>query len=167
MWGGELFVPKISSYKIVDVAKAISPNCKIKIIGLRPGEKIHEEMITVSDSGNTLEFNDYYVIMPSTIEFMSWKLPDFIKNSGKSPAKFCTENFSYDSLNNKDFLNAYITIQKICNRNKEKEILINSARPVLKALAPQTPMEIADLLARELLVTESGAETLRRVGDLI
>ena len=104
MWGGELFVPKISSYKIVDVAKAISPNCKIKIIGLRPGEKIHEEMITVSDSGNTLEFNDYYVIMPSTIEFMSWKLPDFIKNSGRSPAKFCIENFSYNSLNNKDFL---------------------------------------------------------------
>ena len=60
-----------------------------------------------------------------------------------------------------------ITIQKICNRNKEKEILIDRARPVLKALAPQTPMEIADLLARELLVTESGAETLRRVGDLI
>jgi hypothetical protein len=53
---------------------------------------------------NTLEFKDYYVIMPSTIEFMSWKLPDFIKNSGKSPAKFCTENFSYNSLNNKDFL---------------------------------------------------------------
>jgi UDP-N-acetylglucosamine 4,6-dehydratase len=104
MWGGELFVPKIPSYKIVDVAKAISPDCKIKIIGLRPGEKIHEEMITVSDSGNTLEFKDYYVIMPSTIEFMSWKLPDFIKNSGKSVAKLCTENFSYNSLNNKDFL---------------------------------------------------------------
>ena len=104
MWGGELFVPKIPSYKILDVAKAISPDCKIKIIGLRPGEKIHEEMITGSDSANTLEFKDYYVIMPSTIEFMTWKIQDFIKNSGKSPAKPCKENFSYNSLNNKDFL---------------------------------------------------------------
>lgn len=104
MWGGELFVPKIPSYKILDVAKAISLDCKIKIIGLRPGEKIHEEMITGSDSANTLEFKDYYVIMPSTIEFMTWKIQDFIKNSGKSPAKPCKENFSYNSLNNKDFL---------------------------------------------------------------
>lgn len=104
MWGGELFVPKIPSYKILDVVKAISPDCKIKIIGLRPGEKIHEEMITASDSVNTLEFKNYYVIMPSTIEFMNWKIKDFIKNSGKSPAKPCKENFSYNSLNNKDFL---------------------------------------------------------------
>jgi UDP-N-acetylglucosamine 4,6-dehydratase len=103
MWGGELFVPKIPSYKILDVAKAISPDCKIKIIGLRPGEKIHEEMITASDSANTLEFKDYYVIMPSTIEFMNWKIQDFIKNSGRSSAKPCKENFSYNSLNNKDF----------------------------------------------------------------
>jgi UDP-N-acetylglucosamine 4,6-dehydratase (inverting) len=103
MWGGELFVPKIPSYKILDVAKAISPDCKIKIIGLRPGEKIHEEMITASDSANTLEFKDYYVIMPSTIEFMNWKIQDFIKNSGRSSARPCKENFSYNSLNNKDF----------------------------------------------------------------
>lgn len=103
MWGGELFVPKIPSYKILDVAKAISSDCKIKIIGLRPGEKIHEEMITTSDSANTLEFKDYYVIMPSTIEFMNWKIQDFIKNSGRSSAKPCKENFSYNSLNNKDF----------------------------------------------------------------
>jgi UDP-N-acetylglucosamine 4,6-dehydratase (inverting) len=103
MWGGELFVPKIPSYKILDVAKAISPDCKIKIIGLRPGEKIHEEMITASDSANTLEFKDYYVIMPSTIEFMNWKIQDFIKNSGRSSAKPCKENFSYNSSNNKDF----------------------------------------------------------------
>ena len=82
-------------------------------------------------------------------------------------SKINDAHIKINNINNTDFLNAYITIQKICNRNKEKEILIGSARPVLKALAPQTPMEIADLLARELLVTESGAETLRRVGDLI
>ena len=79
MWGGELFVPKIPSYKIIDVAKAFAPNCKIKFLGLRPGEKIHEEMITSSDSFNTLEYKDYYVILPSTTEFLSWKIEDFMK----------------------------------------------------------------------------------------
>jgi FlaA1/EpsC-like NDP-sugar epimerase len=80
MWGGELFVPKIPSYRISDVAKAFAPNCKIRVLGLRPGEKMHEEMITSSDSYNTLEYKDYYVILPSTREFLSWKVEDFVKN---------------------------------------------------------------------------------------
>lgn len=104
MWGGELFIPKIPSFKIMDVAKAISQDCKIKIIGLRPGEKIHEEMITVSDSFNTLEFKDYFVVLPTSMEFITWKVKDFIKNSGDNLPKFCKENFSYSSLNNKNFL---------------------------------------------------------------
>ena len=64
--GGEIFVPKLPSYRITDMAKAIAPNCKIKIIGIRPGEKIHEEMITKSDSNYTLEFNDHFIIFSST-----------------------------------------------------------------------------------------------------
>ena len=64
MWGGEIFVPQIPSYRVKDVAKAVSPNAKIKIVGIRPGEKIHEEMITKSDSILTAKFDDYYVIMP-------------------------------------------------------------------------------------------------------
>ena len=66
MWGGELFVPKIPSYRILDVAKAISSNAEIKIVGIRPGEKLHEEMITQTDALNTLEFEKYFVILPST-----------------------------------------------------------------------------------------------------
>ena len=104
MWGGELFVPKIPSYKTTDVAKAIAPNCKIKFTGIRPGEKLHEEMITASDSLNTLEFKKYYVILPSTLEFLTWKLNDFIKNSDQYQAKFCKENFSYNSSTNSKFL---------------------------------------------------------------
>lgn len=68
---------------------------------------------------------------------------------------------------NIEFLKAYLTIQKICNRNRQKEFLVARATPIFQKLAPETPSEIADLLARELLITESGAETLRRVADLI
>jgi len=66
MHGGELFVPKIPSYRITDIATAIAPDAKHEIVGIRSGEKLHEEMITTSDSLNTIEFNDYYVIVPST-----------------------------------------------------------------------------------------------------
>ena len=65
MWGGELFVPKIPSYKITDVAQAVNSECRLEIVGIRPGEKLHEEMITTTDALNTLEFEDYYVILPS------------------------------------------------------------------------------------------------------
>lgn len=109
MWGGELFVPKISSYRIKDVAKAFAPRAKIITIGLRAGEKMHEEMITSSDSYSTIEFKDYYVILPTTNDFINWKVKDFIKKSDSSPGKFCKENFSYNSFNN---LN-YVTISKL------------------------------------------------------
>ena len=102
MWGGEIFIPKIPSYKIIDVAKAVSSKSKIKIVGVRPGEKIHEEMITVSDGLRSIEFNDYYVILPSSPK---WKIDDFIKKSNyKKAGKYCSKNFSYNSFTNKDFL---------------------------------------------------------------
>ena len=63
--GGEIFIPKIPSYNIMDIANAIAPNCKKKIVGIRPGEKLHEEMITVSDSLNTYDIGKYYVILPN------------------------------------------------------------------------------------------------------
>ncbi|MCT4665393.1 MAG: UDP-N-acetylglucosamine 4,6-dehydratase (inverting) [Flavobacteriales bacterium] len=66
-WGGEVFVPKIPSYKIMDVAEAIGPECEKKIVGIRPGEKLHEEMITASDSYNTLDLGKYYAILPQNI----------------------------------------------------------------------------------------------------
>ena len=63
--GGEIFVPKIPSYKILELAKAIGPNCKLEYTGIRQGEKIHEEMITSSDSFSTIDIGKYYVILPA------------------------------------------------------------------------------------------------------
>ena len=76
-WGGEIFVPKIPSYKITDVAEAVGPECEKKITGIRPGEKIHEEMITDSDSYYTYDLGKYYTILPSSHR---WKLDDFLKD---------------------------------------------------------------------------------------
>ena len=101
MWGGELFVPKIPSYRILDVAKAIAPSAVIKIIGIRPGEKLHEEMITQTDALNCVEFKNYYVILPAT---PLWNIEEFIKNSGHSSGKMCKEGFSYNSGTNDNFL---------------------------------------------------------------
>ena len=101
MWGGEIFVPMISSYRILDVAKAIAPECEYKNIGIRPGEKLHEEMITVSDAMNTLEFDDYYVIVPS---IRQWSKTKFMNESNGKKGQPCPEGFSYNSGKNKDFL---------------------------------------------------------------
>jgi UDP-N-acetylglucosamine 4,6-dehydratase/5-epimerase len=68
-WGGEIFVPKIPSYKITEVARAIGPNCEQQIVGIRPGEKLHEEMITETDSLSTVELDRYYVVLPTTPKF--------------------------------------------------------------------------------------------------
>mgnify|MGYP001227582650 CR=1 FL=1 len=102
MWGGEIFVPKIPSYNILDVAKAIAPKCKIEIVGIRPGEKIHEEMITENDSLSTVEFDDYFVILPST---PLWDIEDFRRESNAYEGKFCKKGFYYNSGTNKEFLN--------------------------------------------------------------
>ena len=97
-WGGELFVPKIPSYKIMDVAKAIAPNIEHKVIGIRPGEKIHEEMITSSDSFSTYDLGKYYVILPIVPR---WNLNDFIL---KFKAKKVSVGFSYNSRDNKEWI---------------------------------------------------------------
>jgi UDP-N-acetylglucosamine 4,6-dehydratase len=102
-WGGELFVPKIPSYRITDVADAIAPECKQEIVGIRPGEKIHEEMITSSDSFSTYDLGKYYVILP---QLTNWKLVDFIE---KFSAVKVPEGFKYNSGENSVFL----TIEEI------------------------------------------------------
>lgn len=96
-WGGELYVPKIPSYRILDVAKAVAPEAEIEEIGMRPGEKVHEEMITPSDSYTTYEIGSYYVILPNQPTF---DLLDFINHFG---AKRVAEGFSYTSDNNIDW----------------------------------------------------------------
>lgn len=99
-WGGEIFVPKIPSYKLTELAKAIGPNCEHKIVGIRPGEKIHEEMITASDSYNTYDLGKYYAIVPGV---PNWKIEDFIQHFS---AKKVSKDFNYHSGNNPDFLSA-------------------------------------------------------------
>ncbi len=94
--GGELFVPKIPSYKILDIANAIGPECDKPIVGVRPGEKIHEEMITRSDSFNTYDIGKYYVIVPNNKKI---KLQFEEKNNfTKVPL-----NFSYNSRDNDEW----------------------------------------------------------------
>lgn len=97
-WGGELFVPKIPSYKILDIAQAVAPECKTEYVGIRPGEKIHEEMITETDSLNTYDCKKYYVILPATLIF---NLQDWVK---AFDAKKVPEGFQYNSGTNVSWL---------------------------------------------------------------
>jgi FlaA1/EpsC-like NDP-sugar epimerase len=99
-WGGELYVPKIPSYKITEVAEAIGPECKKEIIGIRPGEKVHEEMITSSDSFTTYDLGKYYVILPQT---PAWELKDFLS---KFKAQKVKEGFNYNSGENTEWVSA-------------------------------------------------------------
>jgi len=97
-FGGELFVPKIPSYRILDVAEAIGPSCEKRIVGIRPGEKIHEEMITASDSFTTIDIGPYYTILPS-----DGKLMEHYRSNGMN---FSTvdQGFAYNSGSNPKFL---------------------------------------------------------------
>jgi UDP-N-acetylglucosamine 4,6-dehydratase (inverting) len=97
-WGGELFVPKIPSYRIMDVAMAIGPECEHKIVGIRPGEKIHEEMITTSDSYSTYDLGNYYAILP---QVPTWKLEDFKAHFNPKPV---APGFNYNSGENTEWL---------------------------------------------------------------
>lgn len=96
--GGEIFVPKIASYLITDLATAIGPECEQKVVGIRPGEKIHEEMITTSDSLNTIDLGPYYAILPTTADQMA---ADMLTRPGGKPVE---PGFSYNSGTNPDFL---------------------------------------------------------------
>jgi UDP-N-acetylglucosamine 4,6-dehydratase (inverting) len=107
-WGGEIFIPKIPSYKITDVAEAIGPNCEQKVIGIRPGEKIHEEMITASDSFFTYDLGTYYCILPSKTSF---SLENWIETENALKVK---EGFQYSSGDNSD----WETIDSLRNKIK-------------------------------------------------
>ena len=96
--GGELFVPKIPSYRITDVAEAIGPSCEKPIVGIRPGEKIHEEMITSSDSFTTIDLGDYFAILPS-----DGLVLESYKEAGINMIPV-PKGFAYDSGTNPDFL---------------------------------------------------------------
>ena len=97
-WGGEIFVPKIPSYKITDIAKAIGPDCEHKVIGIRPGEKVHEEMITSSDSFSTYDLGKYYAILP---QVTNWNLEEYKKHFN---AKSVPLGFQYNSGENTEWV---------------------------------------------------------------
>ncbi|MCT7582060.1 UDP-N-acetylglucosamine 4,6-dehydratase (inverting) [Aliarcobacter butzleri] len=103
MQGGEIFIPKIPSMKIVDMAKAIAPNLPHQIIGIRPGEKLHEIMCPADDSHLTLEFEDHYVIKP-TIHFTTRM--DYQKNLLGEVGKPVAQGFEYNSGNNAQWLSS-------------------------------------------------------------
>ena len=109
--GGEIYVPKIPSYKVEDLAKAICSKSKIKIIGIRQGEKLHEEMITKDDMNQVIDLGKYYAILPFGDK------SNLNKYLSKKKAKVLKEGFSYNSRDNKFFLNVN-EIQKILKREK-------------------------------------------------
>lgn len=96
--GGEIFIPKIPSYRILDVAKAIAPNARYETVGIRPGEKLHEEMITVTDAMNTIDLGEYYAILPSVQ--LTHKTQDYLQHH---KACMVPEGFSYTSDANSEW----------------------------------------------------------------
>ncbi len=98
MWGGEIFVPRIPSYRLLDLAAAIAPDARHQIIGIRPGEKLHEELITAPDAASTVEVARGYVILPVTPH---WNVADFLRDHGARPVP---PDFHYHSAANPDFL---------------------------------------------------------------
>jgi UDP-N-acetylglucosamine 4,6-dehydratase/5-epimerase len=111
-WGGEIFIPKIPSYNITDVAEAIAPECKLEVIGIRPGEKIHEEMITSSDSYNTYDLGRYYTILPSIPNF------DLADYKAAFNATKVEEGFTYNSGTNTEW-ETVTTLRELIKKHVE------------------------------------------------
>ena len=108
-FGGEIFIPKIPSFKVIDLAEAVSPNSKKEIVGIRFGEKIHEDLITSSESLSTIDIGQYYAILPH---------PDNLIDKYNHRFEICKKvnpGFSYNSETNDSFLN----IKEIRNLIKE------------------------------------------------
>ena len=101
MQGGEIFVPKISSIRIIDLAKSLAPDREIEIIGIRPGEKIYEVMCPADDSHLTIEFDDHFVISPSINFYENY---DYQVNSLGEKGKKVKQGYEYNSENNPYFL---------------------------------------------------------------
>ncbi len=122
-WGGEIFIPKLSSYKILDVAEAIGPECEHRTIGIRPGEKVHEEMITASDSFYTYDLGKYYAILPST---PLWNLEEFIS---QFKAQKVPLGFRYNSAENTDWVSV-ADLRVLIKKHVETNFEINATNTV-------------------------------------
>lgn len=115
--GGEILVPRIPSYRITDVAKAIGPACKHSIVGTRPGEKIHEELITASDSTSTVKMGNYYAILPVNAHYT---IQDYCKLTGATPV---APDFCYNSGDNEEFL-SISEIQSLIRKHVDPEFTV-------------------------------------------
>jgi FlaA1/EpsC-like NDP-sugar epimerase len=100
MWGGEIFVPKIPSYRILDLAEAVAPGCRLEVVGIRLGEKLHEELITEMDALSAMEFDGHYAILPSG---GSW-FRDVREYAAAFGGRPCPPGFKYRSDTNADWL---------------------------------------------------------------
>ena len=106
------------------MAEAIAPDCKHEIVGIRPGEKLHEEMITKTDAMNTVEFDDYYAITPNS-EYLPWEMEKFLNESNGEKGRYCEDEFSYSSDKNKHFLSVkelskeWLIINSFLDRSKK------------------------------------------------
>ena len=130
MQGGEIFVPKIPSMKITDLANALAPNMPVKVIGIRPGEKLHEVMCPVDDSHLTLEFADHYVIMP-TIEYPH--SVDYSCNSIGEKGHIVPNGFEYSSDNNTEWLTSNQLLEMI-EYNSDKDLERSTPNKVLETV---------------------------------
>lgn len=98
MKGGEIFVPKIPSMKVLDLAQAVAPGCPTEVVGIRPGEKLHEVMVPEDDAHHTVSYPDYFAILP---EFSGWTIQEYLNNNGGQP---CSDRFRYSSESNDRWL---------------------------------------------------------------
>ena len=98
MNGGEIFVPKIPSMNIVDLARAIDPECETRVVGIRPGEKLHEVMVAEDDARHTVEYDDYFAILPSFDRYMP------VSYARENGGRTCAEGFRYSSETNDRWL---------------------------------------------------------------
>ena len=114
--GGEIFVPKIPSYRVIDVARAVGPECEFPVVGIRPGEKIHEEMITSSDSFNTVDLGRYFAILPSA---GTYSIEHYCAITGGQPVQ---PGYAYESGQNPDFLSVDQLRQLIALHVKHPDI---------------------------------------------
>lgn len=117
-WGGELYVPKIPSYRITDVAEAIGPDCEKPVVGIRPGEKIHEEMITEADSFTTVDMGPYYAILP---QVPKWSVEDFKAHFHAVPVPV---GFKYNSGTNTEWLTVD-DIRKLIRQHVDPEFSVS------------------------------------------